>query len=284
VTGEDRDLAQILDNPVRAEGCPTAWALQRHAMDELRGDERDEMAEHVARCAACREHLMGLDSAREAFLAERPFTTVEADVAERATFLPDDPEIEVEASTWSKLRLGLVSFAAGAVAMIVTVVFMPWPGDEYVPPHDGLKGTTGLHAALLRDGAVSQVEPGETLRAGDEVQFRVDTGGYAHVVVVGIDGRGEVAVYQPLDGEHSLAVEPGAGRTLEGGFRLDDAPGPEVWIAFFTDEPIGAAGARKLVGEWAGDGGAQAVIDGAPERALGGAVELLAVGKEAGER
>ncbi len=283
MTGEDRDLARILDNPARAEGCPTEWSLQRHAMDELRGDERDDMAEHVARCADCRAHVADLDQAREAFLAERPFALAEADIAERATFLPDEPEIEVERSGWSKLRLGLVSFAAGAVAMIITVMIMPWPTEETVP-YDGIKGATGLEAALLRDGEVRPVQPGDALRTGDEVQFRVDTGAYDHVVVVGIDGRGDVAVYQPLDGGRSLPVEPGAGRTLDGGFRLDDAPGPEVWVAFFTDEPIEAADAAAQVERWAGDGGAQAVIDGASDRALGGAVELLAVTKEGGER
>lgn len=279
MTGEDHDLARILEIPAPPEGCPTHWTLERYALDELVGDEREGVAIHVAACTLCREEVAHVDGYREDFLKQHPFGSVEAEVAERAMFLPDEPEIEVAAPTWTKVRLIAIAMAAGAVTLVVSMVFVPVvsPSSD---PIDGLKGATDLQAARLRDGDVQPVEPETTVRPGDEIQFRVDTGRYDHVIVLGMDGTGKIAVYQPLGGGHSVVVEPGAGRTLDPAFRLDDAPGPEVYVAIFTDEAVASKDAEDLLRAWADAGGATSLAVGAPETALGGAVEVLFLDKE----
>ena len=279
MTHEDHDLAQLLEPPRPPKGCPGDWTLQRYVSQELKGEALEEVTLHTARCAHCRERLSRLDHEREAFLEQLPFESMESDIAERALFLPDDPEVRVPESPWKKMRLGLVSFACGAAAMLVVFVLLP---SDPTPTQDGdrIKGTTSLAAEVLRKGEPQPIEEGMTLVAGDAIEFRVDTGTYDHVVLVGIDGTGTVSFMQPASGGASAPITPGAGKTLGTAFRLDDAPGPEVYVAFLTDEPIDAAEAAIAVERWAGDAGAEAVSRHAPDHAFGGAVEVLTVHKE----
>ncbi len=280
MNGEDHDLAHILETPSAPEGCLTDWTLQRYALDELVGEERESVAIHVAACARCRGQMATLDDFRDDFLSQRPFASAEAEVAERVMFLPDEPEIEVHQPSWSWLRVAMAATLAGAAALATVLVFLPPLMGDVPEPYDGLKGTTALGAALLRDGEVQRIEGSMAVRPGDEIQFRVDTGTYDHVMVLGMDGTGAVSVYQPLGGGHSVAVDPGAGRTLSPALKLDDAPGPEVYVALFTDDPVASQDAEALVRGWAGEHGARGLAVEAPQTALGGAVEVLLLDKE----
>jgi len=284
VTGEDRQLARLLEAPEAPAGCPSEWTLQRLVAEELKGEERDSIAAHTVACAHCRGRVKELDRERDAFLAAHPYDEVEAEIAERALFVPDDPEIRVGTPWFERWRTPLAALVAGGVAaMAVAMMALPGAGEREIGAGGdprGIKGITELNAALNRDGDVSEVTDGTRVRAGDELQFSVDMATYDHLVVVGIDGTGDVTVYLPADGGASLPVEPGAGRVIGRGFRLDDAPGPEVFVAFLTDEPIDARDAAGQVRRWARAGGAAGVAADAPAAALGGAVEVLALDKE----
>jgi hypothetical protein len=77
----------------------------------------------------------------------------------------------------------------------------------------------------------------------------------------------------------SVPVQPGAGQTLQPAFRLDEAPGPEIYVALLTDEPIDSADVADTVDGWVTTHGVTGLVDGAPSAALGGAVEVLAFDK-----
>lgn len=280
MNGEDHDLARILDIPARPEGCPTDWTLQCYAVDELFGEERESVAIHVASCRRCRGEVATLDTFREDFVKQRPFASAEAEVAERVMFLPDEPEIEVHRPTRSWLRIVMAASLAGAAALATALVFVPPWVDETPAPRDGPRGTTALRAALLRDGEAQRIEGSMAVHPGDEIQLRVDTDAYDYVMVLGMDGTGAVSVYQPPGGGPSVELDPGAGRTLAPALMLDDAPGPEVYVALFTDEPVASQDAEALVRGWAGDHGARGLAVEAPHTALGGAVEVLLLDKE----
>jgi len=283
MTGEDHDLARILEPPPAPEGCPSEWTLQRFVAHDLVGDERRHVSEHVVHCEHCRGWVEELDARDEAFLGDHPFDAVEARIAERAVFLPEEPELPVETPTWKRWVPALGGVVAMAAAAMLTMLLLPPPVEDVgVGIEDGnrTKGATSLDALLLRGETVMEVDRGTTLVPGDRIQFRVDTGGYDHVVVVGVDGTGEVAVYQPVDGGTSIELEPGPGRILDTAFELDAAPGPEVYVAFLTEEPIDAQDAAEMVDRWITRGEADDVADRVPHRALGGSVEVLAVDKE----
>jgi anti-sigma factor RsiW len=284
VTGEDHELARLLEAPEAPPGCPSEWTLQRLVAEELKGEDRDSVAAHTVSCTHCRARVNALDREREAFLRAHPFDEVEAEIAERALFVPDDPEIRVGTPWWERWRAPLLVLAVGGMAaMVVAMIALPGSGgrgDASTAPGNRAKGITALNAALHRDGRVTEVTDETRVRAGDELQFAVDTGTHDHLVLVGVDGTGAVTVYLPADGGASLPLEPGAGRVLDRGFRLDDAPGPEVFVAFLTDEPIDARDAAGQVRRWTAAAGAAGVPELAPDTALGGAVEVMALEKE----
>ncbi len=285
MTQPSRDLADILAPPRSPDGCPTDWTLQRFVTQELPGRHHDHVSEHVVACAHCRDRVAQLDDEREAFLAAHPFSSVQQEVAERALFLDDEPEIAVPASSAPGWQLALLTLVGAAAAVLVMGLVVPLgdgrPGGaaDEAPPYTGVKGATDLRAAVLRDGSLLSAAGDVVLAPGDELQFQVDTGPYDHVAIVGVDGTGAVSVYQPVGGGSSLPVAPGGGRVLETAFRLDDAPGPEVFVAVFTDGPVEAEAVAGEVQGWVDRHGVAGMVQRAPDTALGGAVEVLAFDK-----
>jgi hypothetical protein len=284
MTSNDQDLARILEPPSAPEGCPSEWMLQRFVTHDLVGEQRSGVSQHVVHCEHCRARVEELDVRDAAFLAEHPFESVEAPIAERAVFLPEEPELPVEVAAWRRWLPAFGGVAVMAVAAMLTMLLLPpmvpLDGGETDPQGNRIKGATSLDALLLRGETVMEVDRGTTLVPGDRIQFRVDTGGYDHVVVIGVDGTGEVAVYQPVEGGTSVPVDPGAGRILDTAFELDAAPGPEIYVAFLTDAPIDAGDAADLVDRWITRGEADDIASRIPHRALGGSVEVLSVDKE----
>jgi RNA polymerase sigma factor (sigma-70 family) len=265
--------------PASPEGCSTDWTLQRYAVDELVGDERNRVAIHVASCQRCRGEVAVLDRYREEFLKRRPFAEAEAEVVERVMFLPDEPEIEVRRPAWTKLRVVVAASLASAAALAAMLMFAPPEGEEEPPPHVVAGRTTALRAAVLRDGEAQRLKGSMGVHPGDEIEFRVDTATYDHVLVLGMDGNGAVSVVLPPGGGLSVPVDPGAGRTLSPALTLDDAPGPAVYVALFTRDPVASQDVAALVHGWAGEHGARGLAVEAPHDALGGAVEVLLLDK-----
>ena len=58
------------------------------------------------------------------------------------------------------------------------------------------------------------------------------------------------ALFGEIHGIGDLGGSLGAGRILDTAFELDAAPGPEVYVAFLTEEPIEAQDAADLVDRW----------------------------------
>jgi len=96
---------------------------------------------------------------------------------------------------------------------------------------------------------------GEALGEGDVVGFRVDATDHDQVVLLSIDGEGHVSVlwpegdalYEPLRGEGQVP--------LPGTLTLDDAPGPETFLAVYdTPAPDAVARARHVHAREGGEG------------------------------
>ena len=166
MTGEEQELARLLEAPEAPQGCPSEWTLQRLVAEELKGENRDSVAAHTVSCTHCRTRVTALDREREAFLSAHPFDEVEAEIAERALFVPDDPEIRVGTRWWERWRTPLLALAGGGMAaMVVAMIALPG-GEGQLDPSaaigNSLKGITDLNAALHRDGRVTEVTMGIT--------------------------------------------------------------------------------------------------------------------------
>ncbi len=127
----------------------------------------------------------------------------------------------------------LAPLAAAALALIMVQT-----------PTERLKGDeTSAHIdfLVLQEGVVTEGGPATRVRAGDQIQFTATAQGFDTLVLLGIDGTGRVAVYWPAQGTEAMAIDPDETVLLDGSLRLDDAPGPEAYLAVFGVEDVDEA-------------------------------------------
>lgn len=144
----------------------------------------------------------------------------------------------------------------GALAALAAALFLV----VRPPERDGsrLKGETRLEFYVQRDGHSFDGDPDAEVRPGDRLQFAFHPGAYGTVVLVGVDGTGTVQTYWPDDGGAPLAATPGERQLLDGSIQLDDAPGPEVFVAGFAGQAPAALAAE--VGDAWEAGGVEAIV------------------------
>ena len=119
----------------------------------------------------------------------------------------------------------------GGLALAAALLLIVKP-----PPRDGIrvKGDTELGFAVLRDGQPFEGDAAFEVRAGDRLRFSYRAGVHDTLVLVGVDGTGTVQTYWPEAGSVPFAITPGERQFLDGSIQLDDAPGPEIFVASFS--------------------------------------------------
>lgn len=146
---------------------------------------------------------------------------------------------------WIPLALA----AAAAVALIFVSPQIDGPNR--------VKGEAELDFMLLRDGQPTEGTAAQRVRAGDMIQFTY-RGSSDQLVLVGVDGRGGVVAYYPDAGEEPVRVIPGERHVLDGSILLDDAPGPEVFVAYFGEARV--SDVKSLIRDEFQRGGVEAVV------------------------
>lgn len=166
-----------------------------------------------------------------------------------------EPRGEVVAgpSTWFRVARVAAPLLALAAAILLSV---------RTPPNR-LKGDADLGFYLLRDGQVLPGDPDAVYHAGDRIQFTY-RGPYDRLVLLSIDGTGTLTVFYPEYGETGVPIVPGERHVLEGSIELDDAPGPEVFLAFFGDSWT-VTEARAFAEDAWRDGGADELVEAAED-------------------
>lgn len=155
------------------------------------------------------------------------------DVVARSFRAGADPK---PAPAWRR-ALWIAPFVAMAAALLLVAR----------PPENRLKGDVDLDFYVLRDGQAFPGDPSLPVRPGDRLQFTYRAGMADQMVVLGVDGTGNFTQFYPDEGDAPVAVIPGERHVLEGSILLDDAPGPEVFVAFFgEDGAIPVADAREM--------------------------------------
>ena len=81
-----------------------------------------------------------------------------------------------------------------------------------------------------------RLEQGAGVKAGDRLQVSILGGAGEHVVVVSIDGRGEVTLHHPLGGVSARVSEPAY--SLPSSYQLDDAPSYERFFMVTSKETL----------------------------------------------
>jgi hypothetical protein len=116
---------------------------------------------------------------------------------------------------------------------------------------------------VLRGEEVFAQDALPTLREGDRVLFTVDPAGHDAMVLLSVDGLGHWTTYYPTSGSNPAPVAPRP-QELPESIQLDDAPGPEVFVAFFGVTSVEEA--QAMAEDAYRDGGADGLQDLARER------------------
>ncbi len=230
----------LLNRPEPTDG-PSPHALRRLAAGDLPAAEAAEVRAAVQAAPALAERLTALEAEDRAFLKARPFADVKDELFRRAESLPPPRSAGLFGAV---LRpRSLVWAIAAVVTALLIGMFAPLAGqggDPLVMTPTGpnrLKGAETLSAWQPTGDAPARVESGVLLREGDVLQFTVTTT-RSHLALLGVDGTGTVSRYLPVGGDLSMPFAPGSNRPLPDALTLDDAPGPEVFLAFLSDEPL----------------------------------------------
>lgn len=214
--------------------------LQRLLAEDLPASEAEALRQHIQGCASCSQALAELQAERQAFFANMPFARFAADHEQRRQRSLGLANSFVERLRAIATRLqsprGLASLAGVAAAAMLLL----WIAPAFNPSSSTtrLKGAQNRYLAFLvkeADGA-RRGHDGEALRQGDRIQFLLrQAPGRRSMVLLGIDGRGQVSVYR-----HEAIREQSKGaqklRPMDNSLILDDSIGTERFYLIFSND------------------------------------------------
>jgi len=210
---------------------PSLLQLGRFSTGELSIEEAAEIEAFITTSPEAQAHLAAVEAAR----SDVPAFDMAA-LRERSTEL-DRPT----AANNNRGFMALVSvLLMAAVALLFAVPLLSSdPVDGIDPSYVGLRGQGLLELYHLEPEGLSRYDE-RSLGEGDVLGFRVDPAKHVGVVILSVDGLGQVSVYYPESGNSPEPVRGSGMVSLPGTVVLDGAPGPEVFIAVF-DSPVDIA-------------------------------------------
>jgi hypothetical protein len=245
--------------PHGAGGHPTAMDFDRAELGLLPEDRRRDLAAHVLQCGRCAETQQTLQRTAAHFRGE-----ISARTLPRALAAAGGRAARLR-RWWSTVGAGLrwallaTPVAAGLVLAVGTSGLQgrrTGPATAVVDeePAISTKGPPALRLFVRRGERVFAPRSGEALEAGDAVRFVVEPRGRRYLLVVSIDGAGQVSVYHPFQGARSAPLQAAPRVELPGSIVLDRAPGPERVFAVFSDEALSTAAVREPLERMAAGG------------------------------
>lgn len=242
-------------NPLGPQTGHPGWdALLRHHQGDLPPAQAEKVQAHAAECALCASRLETLSQGAKRFHNERPFAVLEAALRNRRDGQGASESLVRTRTTPGWLLPAVFGGLAAAAGLIVALRVIGEPETAPVSSpasaRERLKAGLSLSFDVERDGEAVPGDAAATYRKGDRIQLRYSAPVAMNVVVVSLDGRGEVSVFHDEAGA-GLRVEAGAGRPLPGSLVLDDAPNAERIVACFSESSLSsaavvAAGRRSL--------------------------------------
>lgn len=223
--------------------------LGRYAAGELEGAERERLEARLREDADAAETLREIEAARAQV---RPLDV--ASLRSRAAQLVEEPQpLPAPANTplWQWLS-PLVALAA-LFLLVAIPLSRPVAPDGYI----GVRGGSALKVYVL-DGTELSPYDDRAVGADDVLGFKVDARRRHTVVVLSVDGQGQVSVFWPEEGSEPEPLGEEGVVALPGSIVLDDASGPEVFVAVFDATPAEARTAARSAFQ---SGGIQGLLD-----------------------
>lgn len=153
---------------------------------------------------------------------------------------------------------GVLALLAAALVAVVGLGLRSQGSVAVDPGYVGVRGG-GLEVRVWEEGAL-QPWSGRAVGEGDRLGFSVDGTGHEGVVLLSVDGSGQVSVYWPAQGDAPEPLPRDGQVRLPGSLTLDGAPGPEVFLAVYDQTATEArdaaartwqSGGPAALSEWA---------------------------------
>ncbi len=207
-----------IGDPFRRDGHLSHFAIEGWVL-ELLGENRARVHTHLELCGACRHRV-------DAVLAH-----------ERGTALVSDAPVQVTPVNRPWPRGAIVGFAAAA-ATLMALVPMAMPPAA---PLDTMrvKGSNTFTLTVFADegGHARALESHDVVSADQRLGFQVQSPKQGHVLIVGIDDRGDAYPCYPLTGSAPMVSSDGP-VDLEAAVRLDGVAGSEHLIGLWCEDPV----------------------------------------------
>jgi hypothetical protein len=220
----------------------------------LSGEISDPAVDAWLETEAGRRHVAGIEASRAA-LGPPDLHALRARAAH-----DDTPATPVPQGSANNTRWFVLAVLVAVAALLAIRLPLGEASDPVVDPtYVGVRGAS-LEVYHLRANDLHPYDDRD-VGEGDVLGFLVDPGAHTGVVLLSVDGDGTVAVHYPAEG---TAPEPIDGKgPLPGSILLDDAPGPETFVAVFGTDVRRARAALEAA--WQTDG-MEGVVDWSRER------------------
>jgi hypothetical protein len=231
----------------RPESCLSDLRLDRLVAAELDAPAEADARAHLSGCAPCAARLAEIEAGRAAFLADPPPLRA---VAPGGALLADPrPSAAARLVSVRRIRAWAPPLTAALALAAAGLLWLRSPGPVTDPldPGTRIKGHARVGFYVKYGAAVTPGAAGETVLAGDTLQFTTTTPrDGAYFALIAVDGARKASVYYPA-GPRAAPIDHGRDVPLGASTVLDDVLGDETAYAFFCAEPIALEPLRAAV-------------------------------------
>lgn len=227
--------------------CALGVELGRYVALDLDASDTADFENHLKGCHECRHDL-------ERY-AEIEALWQQAAAKARAT----ETSLWRRFVAWWSLPRLITGCALATVGLLLAVVPAPFATESKSILR--AKGMTQLFAAVERGGEVFRVTPGMQLTDGDRLGFFYSSEHDVFLLLLHVDGLGEVTRLFPTNRTASARVEAGARKRLPDGAVLSPgSTGCEWIVGLFSEVAITEERAAEALGKAAATGGGECSI------------------------
>ncbi len=252
-------LGPLLKQHFDEQALETCLELGR--LSELLGDPtgatlddetRRRAAEHRMACEACR---LAYEIAVELADGEPQAPATDGAASSSARLVPLRPRPRRRDAALTRwLAIAAALMLIGATSLIVDrtqsgprlgegepgAALLPKGGTAASAGGEAAQETERLEVAIARDGLRFAASPHDRVETGDRLGLFYHATRPGHLLVVGLDAEGTMAVLHPAEGAASGPIEPGHQVPLPSGAIVGDGQRCEWIVAVFSDAAIQA--------------------------------------------
>ncbi|HEY2899715.1 MAG TPA: hypothetical protein VGL59_03990 [Polyangia bacterium] len=208
--------------------------------------KREWLIEHSRGCSRCSALIAEIVTARRELFPRE--STVEIAAAAQTVIAAAAQQRAQRSGRWRRFRLlagvGVLTVltASALLSRKVNPPVQATLSAEAVAAQAGArnKGQLVLQAFCKRGDIVLPLDDGAALMSGDRLRFGYSAPAAGHLMIFGVDDRGQIFPYYGEGSLSSVPVGAGSMALLPGSIQLDDHHGKERIFALWAAQPIDA--------------------------------------------